>query len=432
MRSLQQHHLKKFDFLRGSAILSVFFAHAVWYFYPAYAGLAPAGSPGVRPDRVFLLNFIPRSIGWSGVTIFILISGFLLHLGFLKDGPSQKPTESDCPKDRHWRFAGNDLFFSKGISGTNWLGDFFSKRFWRVYPPYLLVLLIFGLFLENGTFHSRSGRIAFILHALSLENLSGRSFFAINPTFWCLALEVQLYLLYPLFLYARKIAGGKAALVFSFIVSVIWQAIGARVGGLANSLPWANSALSLWCIWCAGAWFAETFHNGRRIKNGLTGKDWLVIAVLSVAAVGLTPLNAQLQYLGGIIWIILIDWFIHADGLRVDHRPARMIILIGLCSFSIFLIHQPLIRVLMDLFRAVPVKFSGSLLVEMLLTEVVIVFIAWWMYRLIELPSIQTGGRLRRWRRLRQQAEDKKDDAHSGEQKTGIPEVFPAGKDSDG
>jgi peptidoglycan/LPS O-acetylase OafA/YrhL len=402
MRSLQQNHLKKFDFLRGLAILFVFFAHTIWYFYPAYAGLVGTGSAGVRPDRVFLLNFMPRGIGWSGVTIFILISGFLLHLGSLKDGP---------------RFS---------------LSDFFSKRFWRVYPPYLLVLLLFSLFLESGTFHSRSGRIAFILHALSLENFFSRSFFAINPTFWCLALEVQLYLLYPLFLYGRKIAGARATVVFAFLLSVLWQAIGARVGSLASSLPWTNSALSLWCVWCAGAWFAETFHNGQRVKEVLAGKDWLVFAVLVIAAVGLTPLNAQLQYLAAIIWIVLIDGFIHADRWRMDRGPARMIIMIGLCSFSIFLIHQPLIKVLMDLLARSPLNFRGRRIVDMALTAFLIIFISWWMYRLVELPSIEIGKRLRRRRRLRQQAQDEKDDTYSGKQEATIPEIFPAGKDGDG
>ncbi len=109
-----RQHFQKIDFLRGIAILAVFQAHFIWYYFPAYAGVV-----GVDSDhplkKVLLLNVLPRSIGWGGVTLFILVSGFLLHLGYLR---TQQP-------------------FS--------LRGFYTRRFWRVYPPYLLVLLVFSL-----------------------------------------------------------------------------------------------------------------------------------------------------------------------------------------------------------------------------------------------------------------------------------------------
>ncbi|HLZ89419.1 MAG TPA: acyltransferase family protein, partial [Puia sp.] len=169
----KQQHFRKIDFLRGIAILTVYQAHFIWYYFPGYAGMVGVDS-GHPASKVLLLNLLPRTIGWGGVTIFILVSGFLLHLGYLRD-----------PE----RFT---------------LRGFYSRRFWRVYPPYLLVLLVFSLFLEKDLFGSRFGWLTFFLHVFSLHNLFTRTYFSVNPTFWCLALEVQLYVLYAVFLYGRK------------------------------------------------------------------------------------------------------------------------------------------------------------------------------------------------------------------------------------
>src|SRR5258708_39965110 len=113
-------HFRKIDFLRGIAILAVFQAHFIWYYFPDYAGLAAVDSHH-SAARVVLLNFLPRTIGWGGGTIFILVSGFLLHLGYLKD----------------------PQFTLRG---------FYSRRFWRGFPPHLLVLAVFSLFLQKGLF----------------------------------------------------------------------------------------------------------------------------------------------------------------------------------------------------------------------------------------------------------------------------------------
>src|SRR5258708_35050064 len=92
-------HFRKIDFLRGIAILAVFQAHFIWYYFPDYAGLAAVDSHH-SAARVMLLNLLPRTIGWGGVTICILVSGFLLHLGYLKD--PQLTLRGVCSR-RFWR-----------------------------------------------------------------------------------------------------------------------------------------------------------------------------------------------------------------------------------------------------------------------------------------------------------------------------------------
>src|SRR5580693_8465133 len=108
-------HIRKLDILRGIAIISVFLVHSQECLYPNYGAVAYNSSHvlDVHDLKSIILNFSPSAFGWSGVNLFLLISGFLLHLGFLSSNKPFRPI------------------------------DFFSKRFWRIYPPYLLVLLFF-------------------------------------------------------------------------------------------------------------------------------------------------------------------------------------------------------------------------------------------------------------------------------------------------
>ncbi|HEY4109858.1 acyltransferase [Puia sp.] len=364
----QQQHFRKIDFLRGIAILAVFQAHFIWYYFPAYPGLIGLDS-GLPVKKVVLLSFLPRTIGWSGVTIFLLVSGFLLHLGYLRS-PS-----------------------------TFTLRGFYSRRFWRVYPPYLLVLLVFCLFLEKDLFNSLEGWKTFLFHVLSAQNLSTRTYFSVNPTFWCLALEVQLYLLYAVFLYGRRKWGVKRMTGLTLLVSIVWQAVGMRVDGLANSLPWANAAISIWVVWATGAFLAEAYHEGRRIGKALDGRDRLFIAGGFVLAIVLTPLNAVLQYTAGLTGVLLMDLFLHSGKMTLQRWPARVIVTIGLCSFSVFLIHQPLLQAWIDFLDRHSPVYRGYRLVDGLLVSLGIFLLSYAMYHFVELPSIRIGNRLRKERK---------------------------------
>jgi peptidoglycan/LPS O-acetylase OafA/YrhL len=364
MQSIQKHFLK-IDFVRGIAILTVFQAHFLWYYYPAYAGVVNAD--GAHPiKKVILLNWLPRAIGWGGVTFFLLISGFLLHLGYLRS---------------------RETFTLRG---------FYSRRFWRVYPPYLLVLLAFSFFLEKDTFTTRAGMLTFLAHVFSVQNLFPDTYFSVNPTFWCLGLEVQLYLLYALFLYGHRRWGIKRMLVITFLISLLWQAIGSRVGGLANSPVWMNAALALWVIWAAGAFLGEAWHNCRRLTTMLERRDYLILTGGLMLAGCVTSPNALFQYVVGSIAVLGMDLLLHATKITLQSRPARLVRTIGLFSLSLFLIHQPLLQVWIDWCNDHTPCYPGSRLVNGILVSLLIFCISYAMYRWVELPSIRMGQRLRK------------------------------------
>lgn len=355
-----QKHFQKIDFLRGIAILCVFQAHFIWYYFPDYTGVVSADG-GHPAKKVLLLNFLPRTVGWAGVTIFILVSGFLLHLGYLRD--------------RQW-------FTLRG---------FYSRRFWRVYPPYLLVLVLFTIFLEHG----RTGSFAFLLHLFSLQNVTTQTYFSVNPTFWCLALEVQFYVLYALVLPGIKRWGIKPVLVVSFLVSIGWQAAGG-LGPWGQTLPWANSSIALEVVWVVGAFLAEAFDKGQRLLDALNRNDLWVVLGAFVLAGYIAPQNAVWQYVAGLIGVVAMDAILHAGWITLQGRPGQLIVAIGLCSYSIFLIHQPLLQAWIDFLDLHSPHYPGYRLVDGIIVSLVIIGISWLGYLYVEQTSIRIGTKLRR------------------------------------
>src|SRR5579863_4992242 len=92
------------DDVRGIAILSVFLFHAVAAAY-GYSMLSWNGWFRNFDVPKSFLALLPLNIGWIGVPIFFVVSGFCIHVSFQQQG---------C----EWR-------------------SFFIRRFFRIYPAYI-------------------------------------------------------------------------------------------------------------------------------------------------------------------------------------------------------------------------------------------------------------------------------------------------------
>ena len=102
------------DALRGIAALSIAVAHVSGNIVMTFEQMS--GS---------LLNiiFFPFTVGIARVYLFFLISGFCIHLRWVK-------AKVDPAKDE-----------SKALEFI----PFWKRRFWRLYPPYLIALTIYIL-----------------------------------------------------------------------------------------------------------------------------------------------------------------------------------------------------------------------------------------------------------------------------------------------
>jgi len=185
-------------------------------------------------------HFSPSAYGWSGVDLFLLISGFLIHANSIsKPGPPA------------WK-------------------SFFSKRSFRIYPPYLFALVLFGLWFGPYSFEQ------WTWHLSMLFNLNEQTFYAINPSFWSLTLEMQLYAVYPLLPWFRGrwgIRGAMAIILGISIITMLWTL------GTGPYGPAVRMSLPRLCIlWAMGAWVAERYVNGRSLFTHHV--QWLLVLLV--------------------------------------------------------------------------------------------------------------------------------------------------------
>ena len=249
-------HLVRIDVLRGVAIALVLLFHLLDSNFGT-------DLPGYR-NYLLQLNgvtrswwlFSPFAFGWVGVSLFFVISGYVIHRSYL---------------------------LSEGFS---WL-SFAARRFCRIYPAYFVLLVLFAYY-SHTPFVSKD----FVYHVFLVHNLSQDTFFgSINGSFWSLAVECQLYALYPLAMIARRRWGWRVMLGISFVVATICLAIAYT----SVSLPPENrtiwfSPLALWPTWLIGAAIAEQHIQGQQIFR--SSRLWIVF----MGALCVASYSVQLTY----------------------------------------------------------------------------------------------------------------------------------------
>lgn len=355
-------HLEKINVLRGIAILLVFGYHSLLILFGQYEifDFSPSwlwiDFTRYVPGRI-VLGMTPPGMGAQGVTLFLVISGFLIHWGYLRSGITFR-----------W-------------------SAFFSKRFWRIYPPYLVALLVFSLSLGKGDWFN------LLTHLTLTHNFTDRTILTINPSFWSLALEMQLYLLYPaLLLLRRRLGIGRAT---SAVGGLAVLAMGLGIALQTRSEALWLSAPNLWVVWALGAYLGEKFYHQQRLYVG--SGYWLLAAYLLLTFSRLTILYALFgRILFSVFFIYTIDWYLHRPAkatATISEALSKFTALIGMYSYSIYLFHQPFLQQLIAFFS------RGSQSKLMLAGAVALAFglifgFSYVTYRWIELPSIRWGQRL--------------------------------------
>jgi peptidoglycan/LPS O-acetylase OafA/YrhL len=311
-------HLEKLDVLRALAILGVFCFH----FLSAVNGVDALP----WKDRVWrdfsanqpaLLRWgYPLSLGWSGVALFFVLSGFLIHLTSVKAADS----------------------------GRLSVKGFYQRRFWRIYPPYFMALIVIVAFQLVVT-RRPAGSLQFVMHLFLVHNLYSVTIFGINPAFWSLGTEMQFYLLYPLLLLFRRRWGMTGALILTLVVGVASRAcitaLYTRTYGFVPAMADTAFATVTWFEWAVGAWLAERYYSG---EPALPLKRWHVV-LMGMAFVGITlfrPLVIFQFTAASLFFACVLDRYVRSEAPL--SRIERAVIPVGLCSYSFYLFHQPVLR----------------------------------------------------------------------------------------
>lgn len=306
-------------------------------------------------------------------------------------------------------YTGVDLFFvitgyvfARNLShGIGHLGAYALRRFFRIYPLYVVALLAYVLVrLANGGHIEHLG-----LHLLFLHTLESRDIaFFYNPAFWSLPPEVEFYLALPVLAVLVRRTGSvwwlvaaAAALhigVVSFITPASTQVTtpyllsvhlpGLLIEFLLGSIAWllARTLTSPWQSWAllasgVGGWLLLANAIPSVTPEAATTTDWVqwarqfpnVLAALCFAMM----LVASVRLLG------------HLSG-----WPARWGLWCGSLTYGVYLFHNAALQLLEPLR---PVLGAWGLIAVCLIATLAVARL---MNLVIENPAKALGRKLSR------------------------------------
>jgi len=390
----QKGHIPFLDHLRGVAILTVFLCHLAlpclvftahndWNHNDGCWDLY-LSDPWERFATTFFLQ------GWIGVPIFFVISGFCIHLSFERSRMK------------------------------SWL-DFYLRRFFRIYPPYLVALLFFALLLPYsrlhfGTTHHEGGMTGRSIRDLFTDIFLVHTFPStndINPPFWSVAAEVKLYLIYPLLLWLAGRMGWLGTIGITAAIE-----LGMRSGQVLHNLQvlpfdttfYTQWPFYFWFSWAIGAWIADCHLKNKPLPFLKVG--FYPLVALFVVVDFIRPIFPYAFTIASLCTARVMAKLLHAprlpqrDGAGWRSFLSEHLAEVGIVSYSIYLIHYPLQDTLYLLVqRGAPRLFNhslGSVVFMLAWLPLFWVLIFYWsktFHRLFEKTSIALGNRLIRMRR---------------------------------
>lgn len=299
------------DSLRALALIAVFAFHT-WEFaeHPEIPVVTWVVGQNIRPD------------------FFVVLTGFVLYLPFARDASRLDRFES---------------------------GPYFSRRLRRIVPPYwaalayaiLLpqVLVVAARLVGQDASWQPLPSLGDLVAHLTFTHMFFPSYWAgINGSLWTMALEMQLYLLFPLLIFAVR-RWGLWALGWAAVASITFQ-VGAGLWAPSTwpeTFLWSANGLGRLMQMCAGMAAALlVFRTPARIS----ARAWFAV----IATMALAFAAATAPGLGGVFPVREVGLSVFFGGLilvvlrvpALDRAFAwRPLAWVGYRSYSLFLIHQP-------------------------------------------------------------------------------------------
>jgi len=361
-------HLAYLDGLRAVAALFVVVHHIMQ--------LAETAHP---LQGLWHVIFRPFLYGHFAVSVFIVLSGFCLMLPVVRGG---------------WHINGGAK-------------TFLAKRARRILPPYyaaMVVALVASALpsLTDEILWRPLTPMGFVSHLFLVHNLSPVTFAQINPVFWSVAVEFQIYLLFPILVLLWRRIGGLATTLGALIVGYVGLfilrdspldgitphyiglfALGMTAAAIALSpeppwarlreaVPWSLAALAVAAlsialslrgkvlplrtldlpigVCAAGVLVAASRPNSRLLRAALSWKP--------LAFVGGFAYSLYLVHLP-ILWILARSSFAPATTMASNDRLVRLLVvglpLAVLGSYGFYLVcERPFLR-----FRAAAVRSTS-------------------------------------------------------------------------
>jgi peptidoglycan/LPS O-acetylase OafA/YrhL len=349
------------DLLRGIAIFLVFLYHSL----ASSHGFAQfEWGPGLLrnfdvPYTFLLLS--PATLGWAGVAIFFAVSGFCIHHSYSKERK---------------RGAGRYLI----------------KRTFRIYPPFLIAVLILSFCYPWLEIHKPNGVRCLVYHLLMIHNFSETCVLTINPAFWSISIEFQLYLIYLILIKMVDIFGWNAVIFATFSTEMglrIWLSC-LQVENMETPQLIFGSPFLYVFSWTIGARICEMClrHEERKVP--------LCIPLALIGGAILSAFIKPLAQFGFPLFSVATAIFILRDnGNQINrYKIFKWGVLLGVASYSYYLYHIPVLVLVRRLVNEYGFWFTGHPFISFWICVVVAVpvySLSLFLRNFVEVPSVSAG-----------------------------------------
>ena len=351
-------HIREVDGLRLLAIGNVVVAHIVPTVanqYTLFTGLSIQGE--------WLLKTLAE--GRRGVSLFFVISGFVLGLPFLRAGLAGRKVSTRA---------------------------YFLRRLTRLEPPYVLslALIMIGEMLFLG---KSAGSLLphFVFGAPYLNTLIYGDRSPINSVAWSLEVEVQFYILMPLIavLLVRALSKRRAILVAGIVLSLLLQ-----TQSFSHSIRWSESVTGSFHAFLAGVLIADLYlRDGWDDAPG--SKAWDLAFLLGLVTFVFMPLFTPL--LLHPVTVLAACTLLMVGALRGERARAvlrrPLVWTIGGMCYSIYLLHLQIIRLLLRPMHLLITSRLGGFVPDLVLIALVVIpvvlVVSGVFFLLVELPCMR-------------------------------------------
>jgi len=321
------NHFLLIDMLRAFAAMAIVVYHARVDLWVGFKLIASHRAEYSHFDRVVSFLSAPVSVFRSGVMLFFLISGFCIHYPYV-DG------KRDLTLPSYW-----------------------ARRWLRIYPPYLLAVLI-TILIEQIRYHAAlvtpSAHSKIWATVFMIQNyMRDPAQMVGNSALWSLPVEMELYLLYPIFwLLIRRLGVRYAFVIVSFVsattvlVILTCSPLRQRYAAIGQ----VGNAFMYWAVWCGGAMLAERVQD----PNFLLKRRPRVGQILFAFAVSITAVLSTLrdwpiefqELLWAAFWYLAMSvGFNSTEMLRaIPIKMRQTLIYLGTISYSLYLVHYPFFK----------------------------------------------------------------------------------------
>jgi peptidoglycan/LPS O-acetylase OafA/YrhL len=329
----------------------------------------------------FPRNVGPAWVGWLtyghlAVAVFIVVSGFSLAIE---------------PLRHEHRLPGG-------------IRRFIRRRAWRILPTYWAALALSCLALAltrqeilgyDGTVlgHQPVTGKGIVVHALLLQDVIGSP--APNGTFWSIAIEWQIYFLFPLLLWWRRRYGAAMTVVVTTVIVIASYVAAVSAPAFAPILNLVPQFLALFVF---GMVAAEVLRRPVRRSVLLGGAALGAAGVLGyVEPAGSGAAITHLFWLdlavGGATALLLAGLAVPGRSRLRDVLGGRLLRGAGRFSYSIYLVHAPLLALVWR-FVVVPrhLQPTAAFVVFACVGAPVAVGGAWLFSRIFEEPFVRHRG----------------------------------------